>query len=175
MCWSSWAPWQVRAPRPLAGAQAAPPAGAARRPPPLPEPASSWARQRPSSSSRARPPAGRRKVYWHNMREEPVIYINGKPYVVREADQPFCNLEYTGIDRSRVEEMEVCWGAGFGGGGGGGAGAERARRAAGPAPEALRRAALARALQGSLAAQRPGLPPLAGASCCSLGAGAASI
>jgi hypothetical protein len=41
------------------------------------------------------------------MREEPVIYINGQPYVVREADQPFCNLEYTGIDRSRVEEMEV--------------------------------------------------------------------
>jgi hypothetical protein len=30
------------------------------------------------------------------MREEPVLYINGKPYVVREADQPFCNVEYTG-------------------------------------------------------------------------------
>lgn len=43
--------------------------------------------------------AGARKVLWHNMREEPVIYINGRPYVVREADQPFCNLEYTGIDR----------------------------------------------------------------------------
>jgi hypothetical protein len=40
-------------------------------------------------------------VLWHNLREEPVLYINGKPYVVREADQPFCNLEYTGIDRSR--------------------------------------------------------------------------
>jgi hypothetical protein len=40
-------------------------------------------------------------VLWHNLREEPVIYVNGKPYVVREADQPFCNLEYTGIDRSR--------------------------------------------------------------------------
>lgn len=39
---------------------------------------------------------GRRRVLWHNMREEPVIYINGRPYVVREADQPFCNLEYTG-------------------------------------------------------------------------------
>lgn len=49
---------------------------------------------------------GRRKVYWQNMREEPLVYINGKPYVVREADQPFCNLEYTGIDRSRVEDME---------------------------------------------------------------------
>jgi hypothetical protein len=52
-------------------------------------------------------PAGKRKVLWHNMREEPVLYINGKPYVVREADQPFCNVEYTGIDRTRVEDMEV--------------------------------------------------------------------
>lgn len=41
-------------------------------------------------------PAGQRRVLWHNMREEPVLYINGKPYVVREADQPFCNVEYTG-------------------------------------------------------------------------------
>ena len=30
------------------------------------------------------------------MREEPVIYINGNPYVVREANKPFANLEYTG-------------------------------------------------------------------------------
>ncbi len=41
------------------------------------------------------------------MREEPVLYINGRPYVVREADKPFQNLEYTGIDRSRVEDMEA--------------------------------------------------------------------
>jgi len=26
-------------------------------------------------------------------------YINGKPFVVREAERPFSNLEYTGIDR----------------------------------------------------------------------------
>jgi hypothetical protein len=44
----------------------------------------------------ALPAAGQRHVLWHNMREEPVLYINGKPYVVREADQPFCNVEYTG-------------------------------------------------------------------------------
>ncbi|WIA11258.1 hypothetical protein OEZ85_011384 [Tetradesmus obliquus] len=49
---------------------------------------------------------GQRGVLWHNMREEPVLYINGKPFVVRESDQPFCNVEYTGIDRSRVEDME---------------------------------------------------------------------
>ena len=46
-------------------------------------------------------------MLWHNMREEPVLYINGRPYVVREADKPFQNLEYTGIDRSRVEDMET--------------------------------------------------------------------
>lgn len=34
---------------------------------------------------------------WFNMREEPVIYINGNPYVVREANKPFANLEYTGM------------------------------------------------------------------------------
>lgn len=36
-----------------------------------------------------------------------VIYINGRPFVVREADKPFANLEYTGIDRERVESMEA--------------------------------------------------------------------
>ena len=40
--------------------------------------------------------AGQRKVLWHNMREEPVLYINGNPHVVREANKPFANLEYTG-------------------------------------------------------------------------------
>ena len=40
--------------------------------------------------------AGQRRVMWFNMREEPVIYINGNPYVVREANKPFANLEYTG-------------------------------------------------------------------------------
>jgi hypothetical protein len=40
--------------------------------------------------------SGKRKVYWQNLREEPLIFINGQPFVVREADQPFSNLEYTG-------------------------------------------------------------------------------
>jgi hypothetical protein len=35
-------------------------------------------------------------VFWHNMREEPVIYINGEPFVLREVERPFKNmLEYT--------------------------------------------------------------------------------
>ncbi|KAJ6956755.1 paladin isoform X2 [Populus alba x Populus x berolinensis] len=47
-------------------------------------------------------------VFWHNMREEPVIYINGEPFVLREVERPFKNmLEYTGIGRERVERMEA--------------------------------------------------------------------
>lgn len=35
-------------------------------------------------------------IFWHNMREEPVIYINGKPFVLREVERPYKNmLEYT--------------------------------------------------------------------------------
>lgn len=41
------------------------------------------------------------------MREEPVLYINGKPYVVREADQPFCNVEYTGVQHSSQQQPAV--------------------------------------------------------------------
>ncbi|RHN49114.1 putative protein-tyrosine phosphatase [Medicago truncatula] len=47
-------------------------------------------------------------ILWHNMREEPVIYINGKPFVLREVERPYKNmLEYTGIDCERVEKMEA--------------------------------------------------------------------
>ncbi|XP_065859945.1 uncharacterized protein [Euphorbia lathyris] len=51
---------------------------------------------------------GGHPVFWHNMREEPVIYINGKPFVLREVERPYKNmLEYTGIERQRVERMEA--------------------------------------------------------------------
>ncbi|GKB85212.1 paladin isoform X1 [Tanacetum coccineum] len=47
-------------------------------------------------------------VFWHNVREEPVIYINGKPFVLREAERPYKHmLEYTGINRERVERMKA--------------------------------------------------------------------
>eukprot|EP01029_Cantina_marsupialis_P007753 TRINITY_DN1879_c1_g3_i2.p1 TRINITY_DN1879_c1_g3~~TRINITY_DN1879_c1_g3_i2.p1 ORF type:complete len:1139 (-),score=419.55 TRINITY_DN1879_c1_g3_i2:173-3589(-) len=45
-------------------------------------------------------------VTWVNLREEPILYINRKPYVLRNVRHPFTNLEHTGISRSRVEEME---------------------------------------------------------------------
>jgi hypothetical protein len=35
------------------------------------------------------------------------VYINGRPFVLREVERPFTNLEYTGINRQRVEEMEA--------------------------------------------------------------------
>uniref|UniRef100_A0A6N2NAG9 Tyrosine specific protein phosphatases domain-containing protein n=1 Tax=Salix viminalis TaxID=40686 RepID=A0A6N2NAG9_SALVM len=47
------------------------------------------------------------QVLWFNLREEPVVYINGRPFVLRDVERPFSNLEYTGINRSRVEEMEA--------------------------------------------------------------------
>jgi len=48
-----------------------------------------------------------KKVLWISLREEPVVYINQRPFVLRNYDSPFNNLEYTGIDTARVEEMEV--------------------------------------------------------------------
>ncbi|KAJ7298358.1 hypothetical protein O6H91_03G019600 [Diphasiastrum complanatum] len=48
-----------------------------------------------------------KKVLWHNLREEPVVYVNGRPFVLREVQRPFTNLEYTGINRARVEQMEA--------------------------------------------------------------------
>lgn len=50
---------------------------------------------------------GCQRVLWHNLREEPVIYVNGRPFVLREVERPFTNLEYTGINRQRVEQMEA--------------------------------------------------------------------
>ena len=47
-----------------------------------------------------------RRVLWHSMREEPLVYVNGQPFVLREAERPFSNLELTGITRERVEQME---------------------------------------------------------------------
>jgi protein-tyrosine phosphatase len=50
---------------------------------------------------------GCQRVLWHNLREEPVVYVNGRPFVLREVERPFTNLEYTGINRQRVEQMEA--------------------------------------------------------------------
>ena len=48
----------------------------------------------------------RRRIYWINMREEPVVFIRGRPFVLRDERHIFTNLELTGINARRVEEME---------------------------------------------------------------------
>jgi len=49
----------------------------------------------------------RKKILWTNMREEPVLYIKGKPFVLRSLRAPLLNIETTGINRERVELMEA--------------------------------------------------------------------
>ncbi|KAH6592131.1 hypothetical protein BASA50_008276 [Batrachochytrium salamandrivorans] len=49
---------------------------------------------------------GNRVLFWTSLREEPVIYVNGRPYVLRLFHDPLKNLEATGITRERVELME---------------------------------------------------------------------
>lgn len=51
-------------------------------------------------------PGGRRKVFWTCLREEPVLYVNKNPYVLRLFIDPLKNLETTGISKERVESME---------------------------------------------------------------------
>jgi len=51
--------------------------------------------------------AKRQTMVCINLREEPILYVNGRPFVLRKLEHPFENLEHTGISRSRVEEMEA--------------------------------------------------------------------
>jgi len=49
----------------------------------------------------------RSSIVWTNLREEPVLYINSRPFVLRNYDQPFSNVEYTGISAQRIEQTEL--------------------------------------------------------------------
>jgi hypothetical protein len=52
--------------------------------------------------------SARHTVYWFSAREEPLVYINQKPFVLREAANPFENLKtYHGISAERLESMEA--------------------------------------------------------------------
>ncbi|KAG0151897.1 hypothetical protein CROQUDRAFT_36078 [Cronartium quercuum f. sp. fusiforme G11] len=48
-----------------------------------------------------------RKVYWTSMREEPVLYVRGRPHVLRLFDQPLENVITTGVAAAAVEGMEA--------------------------------------------------------------------
>jgi hypothetical protein len=50
----------------------------------------------------------RRFTVWFSAREEPLVYINRKPFVLRESNNPLENLKtYHGISASRLEAMEA--------------------------------------------------------------------
>ena len=50
--------------------------------------------------------SGQRRVVWTSLREEPLIYINGRPFVLRYLNDPYHNIETTGISKDRVESVE---------------------------------------------------------------------
>ncbi|WVQ79454.1 hypothetical protein IAT38_001552 [Cryptococcus sp. DSM 104549] len=52
-------------------------------------------------------PGGSRKVLWTSLREEPVLYVNARPHVLRLVDKPLTNVETTGVTAAVVERMEV--------------------------------------------------------------------
>jgi hypothetical protein len=49
---------------------------------------------------------GGRPALWVNLREEPVIYLNGRPFNVRQKDHPFANRENPGVSAEQVEAEE---------------------------------------------------------------------
>ncbi|KAK0469504.1 inositol hexakisphosphate-domain-containing protein [Desarmillaria tabescens] len=49
---------------------------------------------------------GQNMVYWTSLREEPVIYVAGRPHVLRLVDKPLENVEATGVTTAMVEAME---------------------------------------------------------------------
>ena len=51
-------------------------------------------------------PGGSRHVVWTSLREEPVLYVAGIPYVLRLADKPITNIEAQGVENTVVEAQE---------------------------------------------------------------------
>ncbi|KAF8150729.1 inositol hexakisphosphate-domain-containing protein [Crassisporium funariophilum] len=51
-------------------------------------------------------PGGSNMVFWTSLREEPVIYVAGRPHVLRLVNRPLENVEATGVTTAMVENME---------------------------------------------------------------------
>ncbi len=48
-----------------------------------------------------------KRALWFSTREEPIVYINDIPFVVRDSSNPFVNIKsYSGISGSRLESVE---------------------------------------------------------------------
>jgi len=45
-------------------------------------------------------------ILWLNLREEPILYVHEKPFVLRDSDKPYVNIENTGINTRRLEALE---------------------------------------------------------------------
>ncbi|EJD48990.1 hypothetical protein AURDEDRAFT_161927 [Auricularia subglabra TFB-10046 SS5] len=51
-------------------------------------------------------PKGNNTVYWTSLREEPVLYVAGRPHVLRLVDKPLTNVEQKGVTTAMIETME---------------------------------------------------------------------
>ncbi|RNF20594.1 metal ion binding protein [Trypanosoma cruzi] len=49
----------------------------------------------------------RGSVVWVNLREEPILYVGDRPFVLRNLDAPYVNVELTGIAAHKVEHVET--------------------------------------------------------------------
>jgi predicted protein tyrosine phosphatase len=62
----------------------------------------------PHSQSDPSTTPSKKFTVWFSAREEPLVYINRKPFVLRESNNPLENLKtYHGISASRLEAMEA--------------------------------------------------------------------
>ena len=51
--------------------------------------------------------SGGKRTIWFSTREEPIVYINDTPFVLRDLASPFVNIKsYTGISAQRLESVE---------------------------------------------------------------------
>jgi hypothetical protein len=57
--------------------------------------------------SEAQDPAPKGRVIWLNMREEPLLYVGDRPFVLRDLANPYVNVELTGITPAKIESIEA--------------------------------------------------------------------
>jgi hypothetical protein len=49
----------------------------------------------------------RKRTIWFSTREEPIVYVNDTPFVLRDLASPFVNIKsYSGISSNRLESVE---------------------------------------------------------------------
>lgn len=59
------------------------------------------------SQSFSTPSVSRKRTIWFSTREEPIVYVNDTPFVLRDRSSPFVNIKsYSGISATRLEAVE---------------------------------------------------------------------